>query len=289
MPRSPIGHDLMERLGTVEALDGPARAIAKQVRAVADAQPAAKDLLSGTWLGHSLHPLLQLAPLGTWMSAVLLDLTGGDEGAADRLLAAGLLASVPTIASGLTDYSDTVARDAVRRVGIVHATSNATGLALFAASLAARRGGARGRGKLLALAGMGAVGVGGYLGGHLSYAEGVGVDETVFESYPEDWTRVLDDAELTEGTMRAVETGHATVLLVRTGGEVHALSDRCVHRSGPLHEGELKDGCVTCPWHGSTFRVEDGSVVRGPASYPQTRLEARVRDGGIEVRSGQPA
>jgi nitrite reductase/ring-hydroxylating ferredoxin subunit len=289
MPRSPIGHDLMERLGTVEALDAPARAIAKQVRALADAQPAVKDLLSGTWLGHSLHPLLQLAPLGTWMSAVLLDLTGGDEDAADRLLATGLLAAVPTVASGLTDYSDTVARDSVRRVGIVHATSNATGLALFAASLAARRGGARGRGKLLALAGMGAVGVGGYLGGHLSYAEGVGVDETVFESYPEDWTRVLDDAELADGSMRAVEAGDATVLLVRTGGAVHALSDRCVHRSGRLHEGELKDGCVTCPLHGSTFRVEDGSVVRGPAAYPQPSLEARVRDGGIEVRAGQPA
>jgi nitrite reductase/ring-hydroxylating ferredoxin subunit/uncharacterized membrane protein len=287
MPRSPIGHELMERLGTVEALDAPAQAIAKQVRAVFDAQPAVKDLLSGTWLGHSLHPLLQLAPLGTWMSAVLLDLTGGDQAAADRLLAAGLLAAVPTVASGLTDWSDTVARKPIGRIGLVHASSNATGIALFGASLAARRRGARVRGKLLALAGMGAVGVGGYLGGHLSYAEGVGVDETVFETYPDEWTRVLDDAELAEGAMRAVETEGATVLLVRSGGGVHALSDRCCHRSGPLHEGELHDGCVTCPWHGSTFRVEDGSVVRGPASYPQPSLETRVVDGGIEVRAGQ--
>src|SRR5919202_1132084 len=162
MPRSPLPHDITERLEQVEALDAPARAIAKQVRAAGDKQPALKDALSGTWLGHALHPLLQLAPLGTWMSAVLLDLTGGDEDAADRLLAAGL--------------------------------------ALFAASLAARRGGARGRGKLLALAGMGAVGVGGYLGGHLSYAQGVGVDETVYETYPEDWTRVLDDAAIADET-----------------------------------------------------------------------------------------
>src|SRR5919202_4848164 len=200
MPRSPIGYDLTQRLGTVEALDAPARAIAQQAQALGSAQPAVKDLLSGTWLGHALHPLLQLAPLGTWMSAVLLDLTGGDEDAADRLLGVGLLAAIPTVASGLTDWSDTVAREDVRRVGLVHASSNATGLALFVASLAARRRGARGRGKLLALAGMGAVGVGGYLGGHLSYAEGVGVDETVFEAYPEEWTRVLDDAELSEAT-----------------------------------------------------------------------------------------
>ena len=47
---------------------------------------------------------------------------------------------------------------------------------LFAASLAARAAGARGRGKLLALAGMGAISAGGYLGGHLTYAEGVGVN-----------------------------------------------------------------------------------------------------------------
>ena len=279
----------MERLGTVDALDAPARFLAKQVRGLLDKQPAVKDALSGTWVGHSLHPLMQLAPLGTWMSAVLLDLTGGDQDAADRLLAVGLLAAVPTVASGWADYSDTVARDAVRRIGIVHASTNFTGIALFAASLAARRRGSRGRGKLLALAGMGAVSAGGYLGGHLSYGEGVGVDETVFETYPEEWTAVGADAELAEGTMRAAEADRVTVLLARSGGRVYALSDRCCHRSGPLHEGELRDGCVTCPWHGSTFRLDDGSVVRGPASYPQPALDARVRDGQIEVRGVQRA
>ena len=76
---------------------------------------------------------------------------------------------------------------------------------LFAASLAARAGGARGRGKLLALAGLGAIGAGGYLGGHLTYAEGVGVDVTTFEDYPQDWTQALADAALGEGEMKAVE------------------------------------------------------------------------------------
>src|SRR5204863_9401585 len=136
------------------------------------------------------------------------------------------------------------------------AAANATGLVLFGASLAARWGGARARGKLLALAGMGAVGVGGYLGGHLAYAEGVGVDETTFETYPEDWTDVAADADLADGSMRAVEAGGAAVLLARSDGAVHALSARCCHRGGPLHEGELRDGCVVCPWHGSTFRLD---------------------------------
>jgi nitrite reductase/ring-hydroxylating ferredoxin subunit len=60
-----------------------------------------------------------------------------------------------------------------------------------------------------------------------------------------------------------------------------------VHRGGPLDEGELSNGCVSCPWHGSVFVLEDGSVERGPAAYTQPALEARVHDGSIEVRAPQ--
>jgi nitrite reductase/ring-hydroxylating ferredoxin subunit len=74
------------------------------------------------------------------------------------------------------------------------------------------------------------------------------------------------------------------VLLTRQDGRVYALADRCSHRGGPLHQGEVADGCVTCPWHGSVFRLEDGSVVRGPAAYPQPALDVRVEAGGILVR-----
>jgi nitrite reductase/ring-hydroxylating ferredoxin subunit len=288
MPRSPAAYDITDKLGALSALDAPAEPLAKAVRDATKSQPQIKDALSGTWLGHALHPLLQVVPVGTWTSTVLLDWIGGRDGeeSADRLLASGLLAALPTVASGLSDWADTTpASDSVRRVGLVHATSNATGMALFVASLAARRRGARGRGKALALAGYAAVTVGGYLGGHLSYAEGVGVDETAYERYPEEWTRVLDDAALGEGELRAADAGGVTVLLARDGGRVHALSDRCCHRAGPLHEGTLANGCVTCPLHGSTYRLADGSVVRGPAAYPQPTLEARVVDGGIEVRA----
>jgi nitrite reductase/ring-hydroxylating ferredoxin subunit len=49
--------------------------------------------------------------------------------------------------------------------------------------------------------------------------------------------------------------------------------------------GKVADGVVTCPWHGSCFRLRDGAVVRGPAQNPQPMLEARVRDGSVEVRA----
>jgi nitrite reductase/ring-hydroxylating ferredoxin subunit len=287
--RKPVGHDLIELIAAMDAIDEPAKLIAKKVRDLSEPKEI-KEALSGTWLGHPVHPLLIAVPLGSWISAVLLDWVGGEgsEAAADRLVAAGLLGAVPTVATGYSDWADTeVASDSVRRVGAVHAAVNATGIGLFAASLAARASGARGRGKLLALGGLSAVGVGGFLGGHLSYAEGVGVNVATFEEYPEDWTSVLSDAELAEGQHRKVEVDGTAILLARWEGRVHALSNTCVHRGGPLDEGELSNGCVSCPWHGSVFALVDGSVERGPATYPQPALEARVREGSIEVRAPQ--
>jgi len=284
--RRPVASHLAERLAALEQLDAPASTVAKKVRELIPPGPV-KDALSGTWLGHALHPLLQLVPLGTWTSAVILDLIGGEDGqaSADKLIGTGLLATVPTVMTGWSDYADsTVGNDSVRRIGIVHAVVNGTGAALFAGSLLARGRGARGRGKLLALAGMGTVGAGGWLGGHLAYAEGIGVDNTVFEAYPRDWTRVADDADVLEGQPRRVEVDGVPLLVVRDGGAVRVLADRCTHRGGPLSGGEIADGCVTCPWHGSVFRLSDGSVERGPAAYPQPALAVRVSDGAVEVR-----
>jgi nitrite reductase/ring-hydroxylating ferredoxin subunit/uncharacterized membrane protein len=288
-PRTPIGHDLLERLGSLEAVDGPAQAIAKFVRNV-KSPTKVDEALSGTWLGHPVHPMAVLVPMGTWSSAVLLDWLGGEdaETAADLLLGAGLAAAIPTVATGYADWADTeLANETVRRVGLVHAACNGAAATLFGASLAARVAGARGRGKLLALAGLGVISAGGYLGGHLTYAEGVGVDTTVFEDYPEDWTQALADAALGEGEMKAVDVEGVAILIARRGGHVYALADTCVHREGSLADGELVGDCVKCPLHGSTFALADGSVEQGPATYPQPVLEARVREGSIEVRAPQ--
>ena len=284
--RSPAVHDVVAQLAGLEGLDEPAKVIGKSVRDVVPAGPV-KDALSGVWLGHALHPLLTDLPIGSYTSAVLLDWLGGRDGepAADRLIGLGILFTLPTAATGMTEWADSEAGDpAVRRVGLIHAALNVGATLLFGASLASRRRGARGSGKLLALAGAGVLGASGHLGGHLSYAEGVGVDQTAFEEPPEDWTPALRDAELPEGESRFAEVGGVGVLVARHQGAVYALSNRCSHRGGPLDEGELHDGCVTCPLHKSTFRLEDGSVVRGPSAYPQPRWETRVRDGVIELK-----
>jgi nitrite reductase/ring-hydroxylating ferredoxin subunit len=285
-PTSPAMHVVAERVGHVEQLDRPAAVLAGAAEKLPPGR--LKDVLAGTWLGHALHPFLTDFPIGTWTSATLLDLFGGEESApaADRLVAFGILASLPTATTGTIEWADTTRSDPeVRRIGVVHAVANVAALAFFSASLAARRRGKRTGGKLLGLGGIGALTVGGHLGGHLSYAKGVGVDQTTFEERPTEWRQALADAALGEGERRLVEVDGVGVLLVRDGGQVHALSNRCCHRGGPLHEGELSGGEITCPWHGSTFRLEDGSVVRGPAAYPQPVYDARVSDGTIEVRT----
>ena len=279
-------HHLAERVASATALDGPAEAVAKTIREAIPRGPV-KDTLSGTWLGHALHPFLTDLPIGTWTSAAVLDVVGGRAGrpAAQRLIATGILAAVPTAASGLNDWADTTPKsEPVRRVGAVHAVANVTALALYAASFAARSRGRHGRGVALGFAGIGALTVGGHLGGHLSYAQGVGVDQTAFESGGDEWTEVLDDAALGEGQLRHAEVDGRPVVLARVRGEVHALGDTCAHRGGTLSEGELVGDCVECPLHGSRFRLTDGGVERGPAAYPQPVYDVRVQGGRIALR-----
>jgi nitrite reductase/ring-hydroxylating ferredoxin subunit/uncharacterized membrane protein len=278
-------HASAEALGRIEQLDEPAGAAAKAVAQVVG-QGLVKDLLSGTKLGHPLHPLLTDIPIGTLASATVLDLLAAERGepAADLLVAIGLLSALPTIAAGAADWSDSYGPD--QRVGAVHAVANVIGLRLYGWSLRARRRGDRRIGTVLGLAGMGTMAVGGYLGGYLSHSRGVGVNNAFYQHQPEDWTAVLSDAELVEGTPTRAVAGDATVLLYRADGRVHAINSRCTHAGGPLEEGDVDAAACTvrCPWHQSVFRLQDGSVVHGPASVPQAAYDTRIEDGQIEIR-----
>jgi nitrite reductase/ring-hydroxylating ferredoxin subunit/uncharacterized membrane protein len=276
--------DLVRSLEGWGFLDPAGDWLGAKVGALVGAGPV-KSTLSGTWLGHPLHPVLTDIPIGLLTTATVADVLGGDAGGpiADAMTAAGLLAVVPTAASGLSDWTDTVGPE--RRLGLIHALANAGGSTLYAASLLSRRGGNRGVARLFSVAGLAMLTVGGYLGGHLVFARGIGVDHTVFDEAPTDWTKVARDADLPADSPQLVRAAGYGVLLVRRDGSLHAIADRCTHAGGPLHEGELDDqGCVTCPWHGSRFHLGDGSVVRGPATAPQPSFEVRVSDGNIEVR-----
>ncbi|MBJ7608778.1 MAG: Rieske 2Fe-2S domain-containing protein [Candidatus Dormibacteraeota bacterium] len=246
---------------------------------------AVKSALSGTWLGHSLHPVLTDLPIGFLSSATVLDLFGGEDaaGAADALTVLGLVSVAPTAAAGASDWADTSGAD--RRLGLIHALANAGSSVLFAAALVSRRGRYRRTAHLFSIAGIGVLSASGYIGGHLVYGRGMGVDHTVFDDPPTEWTRVARDDDVAADTPLLVSASGYGVLLYRHAGVVHAIANRCTHAGGPLNEGQVDDElCVTCPWHGSQFRLADGAVTRGPATAPQPAFTVRIRDANVEVR-----
>jgi nitrite reductase/ring-hydroxylating ferredoxin subunit len=274
----------VRRLERLEALDKVAKPLTEAIGRVVQPRMV-RNLLSGTDLGEPLHPVLTDLPIGAWVMSALLDTVGGPaaEGAADLLVTAGVVAAAPTAAAGLNDWSDTAGPET--RVGLVHATLNTTALSLYLASAVARARGRRRGGKALALAGLGVLMGGAYLGGHMSFGMGVDVNRTAWQQQPHQWTPVLAETELADGEHRKADAGGVPVLLYRTAGTVYALDSTCTHMGGPLEEGTISDGCVICPWHGSTFRFADGTIVRGPASTPEPSYQTRIHDGRIEVRA----
>src|SRR5947199_3809019 len=111
---------LVDTLAEADVLDRIGKPVSTWVGGVVGHGPV-KDVLSGTWLGHPLHPMLTDLPIGFWTSSLLLDLVGGRRAhaASDRLMALGILSALPTAASGLSDWSDTIGEE--RRIGTVHA------------------------------------------------------------------------------------------------------------------------------------------------------------------------
>ena len=269
----------------IEALDSVAEPLQQAVRTVVPQDSQLKDVLSGTWLGHPVHPPLTDVVIGAWTSALALDVVGGDETdkAAQRLIGIGIFAALPTALTGASDWADVGGGD--RRIGTVHALGNTTALVLHALSWLARRRGHRTRGVALSAIGYASATFSAWLGGHLSFGKGVGVNQTAFERAPSDWTPVLDAGSLPERELTRAQANGVGVLLVRDGEWIHAIGDRCSHRGCSLSEGELLDDAVQCRCHGSTFRLEDGSIVKGPATAPQPAYDARESDGTIQIRA----
>jgi nitrite reductase/ring-hydroxylating ferredoxin subunit/uncharacterized membrane protein len=272
-----------DRLEQLAALDRVVDAAAGRVAAAVE-RAGLKGVLSGSWLGHPLHPLLTDLPIGSWTSAMLLDIVGGKRAqpAADLLVATGIVTALPTAAAGLSDWSELGRPE--QRVGVVHAAANVVGLGLYCGSFAARRRGRRARGVILGFAAATALTAGGYLGGHLSYRRGAGVNRNAFDDGPTDWTVLAGATEPAEGAADVGRADDVAVVVARSGGRLCGLADRCSHQGGPLHEGEVVAGRIRCPWHASEFDLDDGTVVRGPATAPQPVYDVRSIAGGLEVR-----
>lgn len=247
-----------------------------------------RDALHGTWLGHPLHPPMVQLPIGSWLSAAILDLRPGRSREAGLLVGVGLAAAAPAALAGAVDWAELHRQQ--QRVGLVHATANLAAVGLYTASLVQRVRGRTGRGRTYGFLGMAAVGVGGVLGGHLAYRQASGANhaEEVPHLITQGWHRIgpLDGFPAGELVRRTVDD--VPLVVVReSDGTIHALAERCSHLAGPLSEGTLADGCVQCPWHGSVFRLSDGWNIHGPATAPQPAFDTRIADGQVEVRLRQ--
>ena len=242
--------------------------------------PRERDVLSGTGLAHPAHPAIVLGPLGCWAGALIAD-ASREPDAARRLTGTGVLLAVPAVATGLSDWTDTTGAE--RRVGFLHLTANLTATALQLVSWRARRRGRHTAGAVYGiLAGL-TSGAAGWLGGHLTYAMGVGVDTTAFDGGPTEWTTVTRN----EDNPRAGSAGGVPLVIVERDGQTYVLAGRCTHRGGPLFEGELDGDCLVCPWHDSRFSIHDGSVQSGPAVAPQPAYEVRETAEGLQVRRSE--
>jgi nitrite reductase/ring-hydroxylating ferredoxin subunit/DMSO/TMAO reductase YedYZ heme-binding membrane subunit len=72
------------------------------------------------------------------------------------------------------------------------------------------------------------------------------------------------------------------IAVFRVGAKIFALSNRCRHQGGPLGEGRIVDGCVTCPWYGFQYRPEDGA---SPPPYKEKipTHRTRIENGRVFV------
>jgi len=307
-----------ERVERAPTLDGPVHGLSGAIARALPPGTWLDDVLHGVPFGQPAHPALVRLPLGCWTSAVLLDFLPagrphlpatlhlpsdlrlpamdrlpGTRAAARVLIATGLAASLPSAATGLADWSALHRHQ--QRVGLVHAIAQGGATVLFGASLLARLSGRQRSGQVLSLAGLTAVTAGAYLGGHLALRLGAGAShaESIDHLSALGWQDLCPLAGLPDGRPARRQLGYLSLLAFRQGEEVHVLSDHCAHLGGPLHQGRIvtvRDAtCIACPWHGSVFRVDDGTVVHGPATARQPSFESQVTDSDwVQVRPRSP-
>jgi nitrite reductase/ring-hydroxylating ferredoxin subunit/uncharacterized membrane protein len=253
------------------------------------------NLLHGTTLlGHPLHPAVTDIPVGAWAVGVVADYVAHFTNrlpteAGDVALAVGVAGGLLAVVTGLTDYHDTIGHE--RRVGTAHGLTMVMVVVVDAASLVLRWLAGPSLYALavgLSTAGFGLVLAGAYLGGHLVFGIGTMVNHNAFAEAPEDYIGIGNSSDFPEGHMTRVMAGPMPVLAIRRNGVLHVIGNVCSHAGGPLHEGTLAGDRVTCPWHASQFRITDGRVKGGPATFSQPLFSVRESDGAVEVKPAVP-
>ncbi len=97
------------------------------------------------------------------------------------------------------------------------------------------------------------------------------------------WIAVGAPAAIPDKGARIVSApGGERIAVFRDGAEIGALTNLCAHQNGPIGEGRIIDGCVTCPWHGYQYRLADGCAPP-PFTEKLATYRVRIRSGVVEV------
>lgn len=88
--------------------------------------------------------------------------------------------------------------------------------------------------------------------------------------------------EIPEKRARVVSLSGERVAVFRHDGQISAVSNVCRHQNGPLGEGKIIDGCITCPWHGYQYRPHDGASPP-PFTEKVPTFRVRVASGRVFV------
>lgn len=295
-----LGSRAVAAIGRQEWLDRPSyrfeHLLSFAFNGLGGARNTVTNALHGVWLGHPVHPplaSLTSGALGTTVALDALSLLPGQPATevrdaskfASRALGVGILASVGSAVTGVTDWQHTHESD--RRVGAVHGLVNLVATGLYARSWWDRRRGRHGRGIALTAVGYAITVAGSYLGGALVFESGIGIDQSGARLRKAQWTPVLPESSLNGKPVRVEVDGVGLVVCQTKPGEVAAFGELCPHLAAPMADGWIDRGRLVCPWHGSWFAAESGDVLRGPAAAPLPCYQARLVNGMVEVR-GEP-
>ncbi|HEU4686324.1 MAG TPA: Rieske 2Fe-2S domain-containing protein [Nitrospira sp.] len=90
----------------------------------------------------------------------------------------------------------------------------------------------------------------------------------------------VDDVKPGQGMVAEVQG--KTLALFNVDGAFHVIDNTCIHRGGPLGEGELEGSAVTCPWHGWQFNVTTGGCVNNPSAKVEV-YQVKVEGNDVKV------
>lgn len=252
-----------------------------------------QDVLNGSMLGHTTHGLLTDAAVGGVTALLVLDGVAvlfrvdgaGFETASLIVLGFGALSAWGAVLAGITDHKDTAPGDE-RNIATLHGLINLVATILYTIAFFVRLTGGVGFARWTSLIGFLLLAGGAFIGGHLVYKYGVMVNHNAFSGgrRAKEFTAILPAEQLPDATPTKAALGTTNLVLVRRGDLVYALRATCSHAGGPLPEGTLKGDTITCPWHGSVFRLSDGAVRHGPAQTREVVYRARINEGQVEVQ-----